>query len=145
MTDVRKADPAVRRRALFFLLVGMCVGVLLLAGFERYHVQWRDWIIAKPEASGPRVTLVLLLLTALLLAPLVVLAAYLWSLGERVVRAREYPPPGLRVMRDTRVTIGEGAISRGHLLKVLALACGISSVGLGLLLWRVASRLSGRV
>jgi formate hydrogenlyase subunit 3/multisubunit Na+/H+ antiporter MnhD subunit len=145
MTDVRKADPAVRRRALFFLLVGACVGVLLIVGFQRHHGLLRDWILAKAEVSGQRVKLVLLLLAALLLAPLVVLAAYLWSLGERVLRAREYPPPGLRVMRDTPVTTGERAISRGRLLKVLALACGISSVGLGLLLWRVASLLSGRM
>ena len=31
------------------------------------------------------------------------LAAYLWSLGAKVLRAREFPPPGHRVIRDTPV------------------------------------------
>ncbi len=143
MTDVRKADPAGRRRAVLLLLVGTCVGALLIVGFERYHIPVRDWILAEPEASGQRAKLVLLLLAALLLAPLVVFAAYVWSLGERVLRAREYPPPGLRVIRDTRVMTGERAISRGRLLKMLALGCGIACVGLGLLLWRLASLFGG--
>jgi len=125
------------------LLVGTCVGALLIVGFERYHIPVRDWILAEPEASGQRAKLVLLLLAALLLAPLVVFAAYVWSLGERVLRAREYPPPGLRVIRDTRVMTGERAISRGRLLKMLALGCGIACVGLGLLLWRLASLFGG--
>jgi hypothetical protein len=87
--------------------------------------------------------LVLLLLAALLLAPLIVFAAYVWSLGERIFRAGEYPPPGLRVIRDTPVITGKRAISRGRLLKALALGCGIASVGLGLLLWRLASLFGG--
>jgi len=143
MTDVRKADPAVRRRAILFLLVGTCVGALLIAGFERYHIPLRDWILAEPGASAQRVKLALLLLAALLLAPLLVFAAYVWSLGERVLRAREFPPPGLRVIRDTPVIRGERAVSRGRLLKLLALGSGIASVGLGLLLWRLASLFGG--
>jgi len=143
MTPVREADPAVRRRAVLFLLAGTCVGALLIVGFERYHIPLRDWILAEPEASAQRVKLVLLLLAALLLAPLIVFATYVWSLGERVLRAREYPPPGLCVIRDTPVITGERAISRGRLLKVLALGCGIASVGLGLLLWRLASLFGG--
>jgi hypothetical protein len=118
---------------------------LLIVGFERYHTPLRDWILAEPEASAQRVKLVLLLLAALLLAPLLAFAAYVWSLGERVLRAREFPPPGFRVIRDTPVIMGERAISRGRLLKVLALGCGIASVALGLLLWRLASFFSNPV
>jgi len=80
--------------------------------------------------------LVFLVLPALLLAPLLALAVYLWALGGRVVRAREFPPPGLRVIRDTPIVTGERAVSRGRLFKVLALGCGIASAVLAVLLWR---------
>lgn len=145
MTNVRKADPIARRHTVLVLLVGTCVGVLLIVGFERYHIPLRDWILAEPEASAQRVKLVVLLLAALLPAPLLAFAAYIWWLGERVLRAQEFPPPGFRVIRDTPVITGERAISRGRLFKVFALGCGIASVVLGLLLWQLALLFRGHV
>lgn len=143
MTDVRRADPAVRRQAVLVLVVGTCAGALLIVGFERYRIPLRDWMLAEPGASAQRVKLVFLFLAVLLVAPLLAFATYVWSLGGRVLRAREFPPPGLRVICDTRIITGAGAMSRGRLLKVFALGCGIASATLGLLLWRLASLLSG--
>lgn len=143
MIDVRRADPAFRRRIVLVLVVGMFVGALLIVGVEQYRTQFREWILSEPGALAQRLNLVLLLLAAFLVVPLLGLAVYLWSLGGRVLEAREFPPPGLRVIRDTTVITGEGAISRGRLFKVLAFACGIASVALGLLLWRLALLFSG--
>ncbi|MDH3378118.1 MAG: hypothetical protein OEQ39_14320 [Gammaproteobacteria bacterium] len=103
----------------------------------------RDWVLAEPEKSAERGILIILLVTVPLLAPLLGFAAYLWSLGRRTLRAREFPPPGLRVIRDTRVITGEAAGSRGRQLKLLALGCGIACIALALLLWRLASLFSG--
>lgn len=141
MTDVRRADPAVRRQVVLVLVVGTCVGALLIVAFERYRIPLSDWVLADPAVSARRLRLVFLGLAGLLLAPLLAFAAYVWSLGGRVVRAREFPPPGFRVVRDTPVVTGERAVSRGRLLKVLALACGVAAAALGLLLWRLESLL----
>lgn len=142
MTDVRRAAPAARRQAVLFLVVGTFVGALLIVAFERYRIPLSNWVLAQ-GASAQRVKLVFLLLVALLLAPLLAFAAYLWSLGGRVLRAREFPPPGLRVFRNTPVITGGAAISRRRQLEVVALGRGIASVALGLLLWRLASLFSG--
>jgi hypothetical protein len=139
MTGVRKADPGFRRQAIVVLVIGACVGALLIAGFAHYHIVVRGWLLAEPGASAQRARLIFLLLAALLLAPLLGFAAYVWSLGARVLRAREYPPPGLRVVRDTPVIAGARAVSRGRWLKALALGCGIAAVALAVLLWRFAS------
>ena len=138
---MRRADPTARRKVLLLLVVGTCIGALLIAAFERYRIPLSDWVRGDPGASAQRARLVLLCLGVLLIAPLLVLAGYLWSLGERIVRAREFPPPGMRVIRDTPVITGEKAISRGRLLKVLALGCGVVSAALVLLLWRLESLL----
>lgn len=142
MSDVRKADPVVRRRVVLVLVVGACVGALLIIAFERYRIPASDWLLADTQTSAQRVRLIFLLLAALVVAPLFAFAAYVWSLGERVLRAREFPPPGLRVIRDITVITGEKAVSRGRLLKVLALSCSIASAVLGLLIWRLAAALS---
>jgi hypothetical protein len=145
MSDSRRSDPTVRRQVAVFLVVVTCVGALLIMGFERYRIPLRDWVLADLGPSAHRLKLVLVLLTALLLAPLLAVAAYLWSLAGKVIRARAFPPPGLRLIRDTPVITGASAIARGRLLQVLALGGGIASVVLGLLLWRLASLLSDKV
>ena len=142
MTEIRRADPTARRTVVLVLVVGTCMGALLLLAFTRYRIPLSDWVLADARSSAQRVKLVFLLLAALLLAPLLTLAAYLWSLGEKVVRTREFPPPGLRVIRDTPIVTGERAVSRGRLLKVLALGLGIASAALAALLWRLQLLLS---
>ncbi len=143
MTDVRRADSAVRRQVVYILVVGMLFGALLITGFEHYRIPLRDWILSEPGAFSQRAKAVFLVLALFLIAPMLALAVYLWSLGGRVLRTQEFPPPGVRVIRDTPVITGERAISRGRLFKVLALACGIATVALAFLLWRLALLLSG--
>jgi len=142
MTEIRRADPAARRTAALVLVVGTCLGALLLVAFTRYRIPLGDWLLADPGSSALRVKPMLLLPAAILVAPLLALAAYLWTLGGKVVRAREFPPPGLRLIRDTPIVTGERAVSRGRLLKVLALGCCIASAVLAVLLWRLGLLLS---
>ena len=144
MNEVRRADPTARWTASLVLIVGTCIGALLLIAFNRYRTPLSDWVLADPRSSAQRVKLLLLLPAALLLAPLLALAGYLWVLGGKVVRAREFPPPGLRVIRDTPIVTGERAVSRGRLLKVLALGCCIACAVLAVLLWRLGQLLSSR-
>ena len=143
MTEVRRADPAARRQAVRFVILGALVGTVLIVGFERYRTPVHDWLLSKPEELAHRVKLVFLLSAVVLSAPLLAFAVYLWSLGANVLRARQFPPPGYRVMRDTPVIGGRAAVSRGRAFKLLALCLGIASVLLWLLLWRLAWVLSG--
>jgi hypothetical protein len=143
MTEVRRADPAARRRALLFVIVSALVGTVLIAGFEHYRTPLRDWLGSEPGDLTHRATLVFFLAAAVLSAPLLAFAAYLWSLGAKVLRAREFPPPGSRVIRDTPVIEGQAAVRRGRALRALALGLGVASALLCLLLWQLARALRG--
>ena len=142
MTEVRRPDPAARRLAVLLVIVGVLVATLLIVGFERYGTPLRDWLLSEPGELGYRVRLVFFLSAAVLSAPLVAFAVYLWSLGAKVLRARQFPPPGSRVIRDTPVIGGQAAVLRGRGLKVLAVCLGVASVLLWLLLGRLAWVLS---
>ena len=136
---MRQTYSGIQRRAVLVVIVGACVGALLIMGFERYGILLREWILAEPGSSAHRVMLVLLLLAALLFAPLLSFAAYVWWLGGRVLETQEYPPLGLRVIRDAPVTTGEKAVLRGRLLKLLAFGCAAAAIAMARLLWRLAS------
>jgi len=137
--EIRRADPALRRLVVVAFVISTCVGALLIVAFERYRVPLSEWILADPGVAAQRLTTIFRLLVALVLGPLLAFAAYLWSVANKVVQAREFPPPGLRVIRDTPIITGEPAASRGRILKVLAYGCCVACVVLGLLFWRVSA------
>ncbi len=59
--------------------------------------------------------------------------------------AGRYPPPGLRVVRDTPVVVGEAAGRRGRLLQVFAVVMGLAGLLLAFFLWRFVSLLESRL
>src|SRR5574341_1091413 len=126
MSKIRKADPAARRQALLFVILGALVGSLLIVGFERYSMPFRDWLLSEPGDLSHRLRLGFFLAAAFLSAPLLVFAVYLWLLGVKALRAREFPPPGYRVIRDTPVIGGHAAVLRGRGLKIVALCLGVA-------------------
>ena len=81
---------------MLFIIFGALVGTVLIVGFERYRTPLRDWLFSEPEELAHRVKLVFLLSAVVLSAPLVGFAVYLWSLGAKVLCARQFPPPGYR-------------------------------------------------
>jgi hypothetical protein len=145
MTEIRKADPAARRKALRLVILGALIGMLLIVGFERYGTLFRDWLLSDPRELSHRLRLGFFLAAALLSAPLIVFAVYLWSLGAKTLCAREFPPTGSRVIRDIPILGGHAAVLRGRVLKAVALCLGVASALLWLLLWRLAGVLSERV
>jgi hypothetical protein len=142
MTEIRKADPRARRQAVWLLIAGTLVGVLLILGFGRYSGSLRTWIKSDPTAVAHRLTLALVGLSIVLSAPAIAFAVYLWALGGRVLRAEQFPPPGYRVIRDTPVVGGQGARVRGHAFRILAACLVVTTLLLWLMLWRLARLLA---
>jgi hypothetical protein len=139
MTEVQKADPAARRHAVLLIVVSTLLGAALIVGFERYRTPLRDWFLSKPEKLALRLRLLFLLCAAFVSVPLFGIAVYLWSFGGKVVRARRFPPPGHRVIRDTPILKRQAALSRGRSLKVLAGCIAVAGALLWFLLWPLAS------
>jgi len=143
--NVRRADPAARRRALRLAAFVVVIGAGGVLAFGQLRVPLKEWILADPSEAAQRVALAMSLIAVLLVAPLFFFAAYLWSIGNRTLRAQEFPPPGRRVSRDTRVMVGEEAISRARQLKLAAMCCGIGGAAVAFILWRLASMLIDRL
>jgi len=137
MAEVQRADPAARRQAVLFVVIGALVGSLLIVGFERYRAPLREWVLPEPEQLVHRLKLLFLLSAVAVSAPLFGFAAYLWSFSGKVLRAQRFPPPGHRVVRETRILQGQAAISRGRSFKVLAVCLVVAGTlsDRGLLRW----------
>jgi len=143
MAEIQKADPAARRQAVPLIVIGALSGALLMAAVERYRLPLHDWLLSDPERFTQRLGLVSHLAAAALALPIIGFALYLWSFGARVMRARRFPPPGQRVIRDTPVLEGASGLARGRRLKFLAACLGAAGAAFWLLFLRFVAALGG--
>jgi hypothetical protein len=135
MNEIQKADPEARRRAILMVVFGEAIGALLIAGFGYFRGSLHEWLVSDSAETAFRGRLVICAAAVLLAAPLIAFALYLWLLGAKVVRAQQYPPPGLRVIRDTPVISGPGAVTRGQAIQVVAVCLGAGAAVLCLFFW----------
>ena len=138
MTSVRRAEPAARRQAVLIVVAAATLGGLLIVAVDRYSTPLRDWILADPERMPSRLKIVFSIFAATASAPLLAFAAYLWSLGAKVVASRQFPPPGHRVVRDTEIVEGESAMARGRALKTFAIILSAFAILFWIGLWMLA-------
>ena len=141
MSQIRKADPAARRQTTAIVVIGAVLGCVLILAFDRWLPILQDWLLSETGGPGQRVKLTFMLIATLVSAPLLIFAAYLWSLGAKVFRVGVFPPPGHRVLRDTPVLSGKKARFRGRTLQVLAVSLALASILLWPLFWRLTETL----
>jgi formate hydrogenlyase subunit 3/multisubunit Na+/H+ antiporter MnhD subunit len=139
VNEIQKADPEARRRAMLVVVFGAAIGALLIAGFGYFRGSLHEWLVSDPAETAFRARVVICAAAFLLAAPLIAFAVYLWLLGVRVARARQFPPPGLRVVRDTPVVAGHGAVTRGQAMQVLAVCLGVGAAVVCLFFWWLTS------
>ena len=142
MNEVQKADPAARRQAVLVIVFATATGALLIAGFEHFREPFREWLSSEPAETARRAKLAVYVSAFILSAPVIAFAIYLWLLGARVLRAQQFPPPGFRVIRDTPVVGGGGAMIRGHAIQIFAVCLGVGAAVLWLFFWWLARTIS---
>ena len=55
---------------------------------------------------------------------------YVWRLAARVQAALRFPPPGLTVVRDTVILVGQAAVRRAYVLRVIGVLLVVAGASL---------------
>ncbi len=129
---IERADPATRRTTLIILLALCAPLLLILRGAESQSVQV---FAEQPELLLAVVTVVSLLM----LVPL----GLLWRLALRIQRSERFPPPGEKLLRDTRVRTGADALRYARFLKVLVELLALAIAAIPVLFFLLLRSLSG--
>src|SRR5512132_248213 len=124
--DIVRGDPALRRRMLFLLPLVLLLGVVALATAPRATRLLLLWLQQSPETGQHAV------LAMLAFAAPFTLAAWLVGVDAvrrsiRTLRARRFPPPGMRVVSDTRVM--HGTMARAFGMVGLSLGAALLTAG----------------
>ena len=134
MPEIQKADPSAVRIGVAIVAGGALIGYVLINAAGQRRPEFEAWVQQDPSSRLPMVIAAVVLGTA---GPVLGVAAYLWHLGRRIVRTQRYPPPGLRMVRDTLVEVGDAAVRWGRMFQTAAVILGVAGLLLALLLWRV--------
>lgn len=110
-----KADKKARMLAVLICIVWACVGAALI----EWVLPWGQEQLERAEPG--QASRVMQLLIGFIFLSIIPFAAYLFRFGFRAVRHRQMPPPGTRVIRDTKALEGDKAVTRGRLIMLMAL------------------------
>jgi len=138
--EIQKADPEHRKRVLGVLVVVALAGVLGLAELEGHLRRLEAVARSTPHQAMASALLASRLFLGAVAAGAVCVAAFLGHRSWRTVRSGRHPPPGVRVIRDTRVVRGRRARLHGWIGLGLALLILLAGV---LVPWRADRTLRG--
>lgn len=142
--SVIPADPRLRRRAMLTTVCLSIAGAIGLWLLYRYLRNTRSLDSAALDVATVRLLWIVRLAAAVSVACLVGLGLWMMRLGRRVLRAGEYPPPGAKVVKTTRVRTGPRARVIGNLLLLSAtIVAVLGSLGTWYLMQLAIHRLKG--
>ena len=112
---VIKADKRIRKLVILAYIVAVLVMVVLL--------MWiLPWAEGKLEQTEPEVMLrIIRIVIAFIFLSIVPFGLYMCRFGWRVIKHKQMPPPGTKVLVDTKVLEGDKAVKRGRLIIAISL------------------------
>jgi hypothetical protein len=142
MSQIQPADHSARRKYILMIAVATLVGAIAIIAFESYRPELEKWLLNEPERMREKLNWMLAVFSILSIL-LLLGAVHLWRMGQSVIQACRFPPPGVAVAVDTPVITGAKAISRGRLLKFSSLLLAACAVVVPVALWLVLQMLLG--
>lgn len=119
--ELIRADNSLRKKTIVLLVI-FVLGMMLLSPYLNNRLAaWRQAAADNPETALARHSSLfqwLLGITALLVSAG---SLYLMVVALRVLKTEQYPPPGLKVIRDTRLQTGRRAKITAYVLLVNSL------------------------
>ncbi len=135
-TGLLPADKVLRKKVILFLLVVILASIVLEPHFKAYMHQIDQLSEKDPERALEKTMLLLKWSLRIVFFSLLGMGAYLILLARRTLRSGQYPPPGMRVIRDTRLRTENQA--KRAALSLIALASFLIVAAFLFLYWPYA-------
>ncbi len=113
--EIIPADRTYRRMVLLIYFVLVFIGVVLIGWVLPWSQDYLEGLEAQNALGILKAALVVLFLSIL------PLAAYLFVVGRKMMKYERFPPPGMKVITDTKVVEGEKVKFQGQVVVVLSL------------------------
>jgi len=119
--DMVRADKSLRKKFILFLILFTIIVILIEPTINRYIEQIKETSEKDPELSLKKSMVALKVSLGLVSFLLLMTGVYFIALVRRTFKSGQYSPPGMRVIRDTRLRTGTQAKRAG--ISLIALSC----------------------
>lgn len=136
--DIQAADPKLRRQVLGGLTLFVMLASFAVVRLDAYLVGLQALAKNDISAAAEKIQHLSAWLLAGLGVVTVLFGLYLVSIALRVLTSQRYPPPGMRMINDTKVLRGRNAKVYGSVALCLALAILVAGV---IIPWKAQSKL----
>jgi Sec-independent protein secretion pathway component TatC len=130
--DVIPADKALRKKAIIIVAATTIAGVLVFYLVNSYMDSLYALFCTDPKLARIKARALVLWSLRIVGFSVAVFGGYLIHMGIKILRIGQYPWPGMRVIRDTRVLRGRLAKVLGFLVILLSSTLLICAILLGL-------------
>ena len=114
--EISPADKGLRKKTIIGV-IGIVL-VVMIAGpyLNDYLAELRQEGVERPEQAYPKMITLLKWVLGSAALGITLTGVYLLSIALRALKAGRYPPPGMKVIKDTRVKTGRQAKIMAYLL-----------------------------
>ena len=134
--DVVPADKELRKKFFIFILLVIIVAIITEHYIEDYLGQIEQLSPKDPGLAFKKSMFILKIALSLVSLLLLSMGVYSVLLARRVLKSGQYPPPGMRVIRDTRLRTGAQARRAG--VSLIVLSCVLIVIAFFFLYWPYA-------
>jgi len=107
--DIVRADKEFRKRFVLFLMLIVIVFGFAILSMKSYLDEMGRLRRENPGLAGKKVILLLRWWMGLGSLPILGFGVYQVSIARRILKSGQYPPPGLKMLRDTKIQTGAKA------------------------------------
>jgi cytochrome bd-type quinol oxidase subunit 1 len=119
--DIVPADKSLRKKFIIFFVLLTITVILIEPTINRYVEQIKQISEKNPEVAFKKSMFALKVSLGIISLLLLMAGLYFIVLARRIFKYDQYPPPGMRVIRDTRLCIGTQA--KRVAISLIALSC----------------------
>jgi membrane protein implicated in regulation of membrane protease activity len=134
--DIVPADKNLRKKFFIFLGLSVIAVLIIVPYFNEYLEEIKQVFKENPEVAFKKSMFVLKATLSFVSLLLVMTGIYLIVLARRTLKSGQYPPPGMRVIRDTRLRTGTQAKGAG--ISFIVLSCIFVIVACFFIYWPYA-------
>jgi cytochrome bd-type quinol oxidase subunit 1 len=140
--EIQKASPSERRKVVILVLIIGVLGFAATLGIEEYLEGVLELSKEEPHRAIAKLGVALKLTAGVTSLSLILLAAWIARLSLKTHKSGRFPPPGAKVIRDTKVVLGPRAHRRARVGFFLAAAAVAGAAVVPAFTWRLIDTLA---
>jgi len=123
-----EADKKYRNRMLLVALILIIIGFFIIQCFQTLSNKLSALAEESPELAIQKAENSYKIIFFVMFVLSLILCIYLYRLGTSILKSGQFPPPGIKVIRDTKLETGKKARSKGRLLRIFSVLFLLMSI-----------------